>query len=93
MTKKLMIISAIAALCCGCAQTSEQETIPTLSWAGMPADKADILFPLAKECGFDWHLGLYKSQEMAISAMDAALGGFEQRSAGAGIGNRRKGRA
>lgn len=72
MTKKLMIISAIVALCCGCAQTSEQETIPTLSWAGMPADKADILFPLAKECGFDWHLGLYRSQEMAISAMDAA---------------------
>ena len=72
MTKKLIIISAILALCCGCAQTSEQETIPTLSWAGMPADKADILFPLAKECGFDWHLGLYKSQEMAISAMDAA---------------------
>lgn len=72
MNKKLLIISAILALCCGCAQTTEQETIPILSWAGMPADKADVLFPLAKECGFDWHLGLYKSQEMAISAMDAA---------------------
>ena len=72
MNKKLLIISAILALCCGCAQTTEQETIPILSWAGMPADKADVLFPLAKECGFDWHLGLYGSQEMAISAMDAA---------------------
>lgn len=72
MTKRLIIISAIVALCCGCAQTTEQETIPILSWAGMPADKADVLFPLAKECGFDWHLGLYRSQEMAISAMDAA---------------------
>lgn len=72
MTKKLMIISAIVALCCGCAQTTEQETIPILSWAGMPVDNADVLFSLSKECGFDWHLGLYRSQEMALIAMDAA---------------------
>ena len=72
MTKKLMIISAIVALCCGCAQTTEQETIPILSWAVMPVDNADVLFSLSKECGFDWHLGLYRSQEMALIAMDAA---------------------
>ena len=72
MTKKLIIISAIVALCCGCAKPVEQETIPILSWAGMPVENADVLFALSKECGFDWHLGLYRSQEMAITALDAA---------------------
>ena len=70
--KKLIIISALAALCCACVQPKEQNTIPILSWAGIPVDNAEVLFSLAKECGFDWHLGLYKSQEMAITAMDAA---------------------
>ena len=48
------------------------QKIPIISWGGIPADKADTLFALAKECGFTTHLGLYGKQENAIASLDAA---------------------
>lgn len=48
------------------------ETIQIMSWGGIAADKADTLYSLAKECGFDMHLGLYRTKESAIASMDAA---------------------
>ena len=59
----------------GCAvsvESTEQHNVPIIAWGGIPADKADTLYALAKECGFNTHLGLYSKQESALSAMDAA---------------------
>lgn len=60
--------------CCSCAHIGEYtpQTLHIVSWGGIPANKADTLFALAKECGFDTHLGLYSKQENALVAMDAA---------------------
>ena len=43
-----------------------------ISWGGISADKADTMYFLAKECGFNTHLGLYSTQENALLSMDAA---------------------
>ena len=59
----------------GCAvsvESTEKHNIPIIAWGGIPADKADTLYALAKECGFNTHLGLYSKQESALTAMDAA---------------------
>lgn len=59
----------------GCAvsvESTERIDIPIIAWGGIPADKADTLYALAKECGFNTHLGLYSKQESALTAMDAA---------------------
>ena len=48
------------------------DTIHLMAWAGIPADKSDTLFVLAKECGFDMHVGLFKTSEEARLALDAA---------------------
>ena len=47
-------------------------TVRIVSWGGISAEKADTLYSLAKECGFDTHLGLYSTQEKALASMDAA---------------------
>ena len=69
------VIAALAvALMCGCVSGSPQVSLefPILSWGGIPANKADSLFALAKECGFTHHLGLYRAPESLIAALDAA---------------------
>lgn len=60
--------------CCSCAHIGEYtpQTLHIVSWGGIPANKSDTLLTLAKECGFDTHLGLYSKQENALVAMDAA---------------------
>lgn len=74
MRPRLIIIPILAALLFGCSSHSEEkhETIRIISWGGIAADKADTLYSLAKECGFDMHLGLYRAKESAIASMDAA---------------------
>ena len=42
------------------ATTGKHPTQSTMiSWGGIGADKADTLYSLAKECGFDMHLALH----------------------------------
>ena len=53
-------------------QQTSVNTVRIVSWGGISADKADTLYSLAKECGFDTHLGLYSTQEKALMSMDAA---------------------
>ena len=74
MNIRLVSVLLAMTLLCGCISRTmpNQHTIPLLSWGGVPADKADTLFALAKECGFNMHLGLYRAQESALEAMDAA---------------------
>ena len=74
MKAHLTIIPLLAALLCSCSShnVENHETIRIISWGGIAADKADTLYSLAKECGFDMHLGLYRAQESAIASMDAA---------------------
>lgn len=48
------------------------ETIPIVSWGGIPSEKSAELFPLLKECGIDCHLGFYPSDETVVEALDAA---------------------
>ena len=55
----------------GYAQTPA-DSFPIISWGGISAEKADTLYSLAKECGFNTHLGLYSTQEKALISMDAA---------------------
>lgn len=65
----------ISIFCClGCTLSSEktESNIPIISWGGISAEKADTLYSLAKECGFNTHLGLYSTQEKALLSMDAA---------------------
>ena len=61
-------------ICCSCTPIGEYtpHTLHIVSWGGIPANKADTLLALAKECGFDTHLGLYSKKENALVAMDAA---------------------
>ena len=55
-----------------CEQVNSSQPIRIISWGGISAEKADTLYSLAKECGFDTHLGLYRAQGSAIASMDAA---------------------
>ena len=75
MKLRSVIVVLFAVSLCGCVPQkgpSFHPTIPIISWGGVPADKADTLFSLGKDCGFDIHLGLYRAQESALLAMDAA---------------------
>ena len=77
MKLRIIIISIFAAVCCSCLNdriNEAAEGIRIVSWGGVGADKADTLYSLAKECGFDTHLGLYRAQESAIASLDAAAG-------------------
>lgn len=68
----LLVILALISACAPDTASRYQQTIPLISWGGIPADKADTLFALGKECGFDMHLGLYSKQTNAMLTMDAA---------------------
>ena len=71
MRLRQFISTFILSVCAvGCTQT--HHTMPIISWGGIPADKADTLYSMAKECGFDTHLGLYRTQQNALLSMDAA---------------------
>ena len=74
MKARLIIASILTALLLSCSMYDREisETIKIISWGGIAADKADTLYSLAKECGFDMHLGLYRTKESAIASMDAA---------------------
>lgn len=74
MKTHLLIIPFFAALLCSCTSYHREtsDTIHLISWGGIGADKADTLYSLAKECGFDMHLGLYRTKESAVASMDAA---------------------
>ena len=67
-----LFLVIITLCCCAPLNREQHQSIPIISWGGIPANKADTLFALAKECGFDTHLGLYSKQENALVAMDAA---------------------
>jgi len=51
---------------------TDERTIPILSWEGIPADRSEEAFPVLKESGIDWHLGLYGNIAYAEHALDAA---------------------
>ena len=70
----LIVISILAALLFSCSSHDKEipQSIRIISWGGIGADKADTLYALAKECGFDMHLGLYMAKESALVSMDAA---------------------
>lgn len=74
MKFRLVSVFLCLLLFCGCVRNTSQSspTVPLIAWGGIPADKADTLYVLAKECGFDMHLGLYRAQESALRTMDAA---------------------
>ena len=74
MKLRLIFLAISAVLLCSCSKNvqSVPQTIRIVSWGGIGAAKADTLFSLAKECGFDTHLGLYSTQENAALSMDAA---------------------
>ena len=75
MRLRQIISSLILSACTlGCVQSQVQssQTIPVISWGGISAEKADTLYSLAKECGFDTHLGLYSTKQNALISMDAA---------------------
>ncbi len=73
MLRKISLLTLV--FCCiGCSLSSvkTESNIPIISWGGISAEKADTLYSLAKECGFNTHLGLYSTQEKALLSMDAA---------------------
>lgn len=74
MKLRLIILTISAALFCGCTNNdkNDPQTIHVVSWGGIGAAKADTLYSLAKECGFDMHLGLYRAKESALVSLDAA---------------------
>lgn len=61
MKTHLIIIPFFAAPLCSCSgyHRETSDTIHLISWGGIGADKADTLYSLAKECGFDMHLALH----------------------------------
>lgn len=67
---KHIFTAAAALLCISCAK--ERQTIPVITWAGVPPQHSAEVFPLLRECGIDIHLGLYSSAENALSALNAA---------------------
>ena len=69
--KTTLRLIALCLLACACSRNSS-ETIPVISWGGIPAENADAFYSLARECGFDYHLGLYRAHESVMKSMDAA---------------------
>lgn len=74
MKVRYLTIFLFALIFCGCLskQSGSGQSISIISWGGIPADKADTLYALARDCGFDMHLGLYRAKESAVASMDAA---------------------
>ena len=64
--------------CCSCAPIGEYppQTLHIVSWGGIPANKADTLLTLAKECGFDTHLGALIFQGVGANALPYCLDGW-----------------
>lgn len=67
-TLRLIVLCLLA---CACSRTPSG-TIPIISWGGIPADNADTFYSLARDCGFDHHLGLYRAHESVMKSMAAA---------------------
>lgn len=61
---------AAALLCLSC--TRAQDSIPVITWGGVPAECSEEVFPILKECGIDAHLGFYKTDAEALKALDIA---------------------
>lgn len=74
MRKLFSLIVIAVAFLCSCSSKIHQSAgaISIISWGGISAEKSDTLYALAKECGFDMHLGLYRAKESAVASMDAA---------------------
>lgn len=74
MRKLFSLIVIAVAFLCSCSSKIHQSAgaISIISWGGISAEKSDTLYSLAKECGFDMHLGLYRAKESAVVSMDAA---------------------
>ena len=74
MRKLFSLIVIAVAFLCSCSPRIHQSVgaISIISWGGISAEKSDTLYSLAKECGFDMHLGLYRAKESAVASMDAA---------------------
>ena len=68
---RIILVLFLSNILCGHSQTCK-DSFPIISWGGIAADKADTLYSLAKECGFNTHLGLYSTQQNAVLSMDAA---------------------
>lgn len=68
--KNMTIAAASLLLCLSC--TREAGTIPIITWAGVPPQCSAEVFPILKECGIDIHLGLYRTEDEAAAALDAA---------------------
>ena len=66
----MTIAAASLLLCLSC--TREAGTIPIITWAGVPPQCSAEVFPILKECGIDIHLGLYRTEDEAAAALDAA---------------------
>lgn len=74
MRKLFSLIVIAVTFLCSCSSKIHQSAgaISIISWGGISAEKSDTLYALAKECGFDMHLGLYRAKESAVASMDAA---------------------
>lgn len=74
MRKLFSLIVIAVAFLCSCSYKIHQSAgaISIISWGGISAEKSDTLYSLAKECGFDMHLGLYRAKESALASLDAA---------------------
>ena len=72
MKLRTIIISLLLCNIFLCSAHRHGNLFPIISWGGISAEKADTLYALAKECGFNTHLGLYSTQEKALLSMDAA---------------------
>ncbi len=70
--KIVLPLLCAAASVCGCVSEAPQETIPIISWSGVPASKAEEIFPVLKECGIDWYIGRYEDISSAKAVLDAA---------------------
>ncbi len=68
--KNITIALTSILLCLSC--TEERGTIPVITWAGVPQDLSEEVFPVLKECGTDAHLGFYGSDSEALKALDIA---------------------
>lgn len=67
-----LLVAAVLWSCAERKEPSRSGDIPIISWAGIPADRSAVLFPLLKECGIDWHLGLYRDSGEACAALEEA---------------------
>lgn len=68
--KDIALTAAALPLFLACARPAE--TIPVITWAGVPPQCSAEAFPVLKECGIDIHLGLYGTADEAATALEAA---------------------